>query len=335
MAVLHEGTAPPLAITSRRPALVFSEYLIHYGPDPVEAKAVEEATFFFHNAGTETVEFGKLSPSCGCLSPRLSKNIVVPGDGGRLTIPIAVSKESPGPHEYLVTVEYKDPHPQEVTLTVKIVLPEKQVLIEPRALWIIGSGTNRAVEHSIRITDYREQPMQVEEVQSSSELFTAELKPSESRNGSSVSTIGVRITENLPDGIHRGIIQVRTSDPENQLLQIPIMARGKERPTSEPIFVKPELISMNAIADPSADKSVEITFPATWNVSRIDTSPLELTATYEELPTTNPGMKTLKVTTNLSSLPPSKILDGVINLIADEGQHMISVPVQFHWPTQM
>lgn len=334
IAVFRKSSAPPLAITQKRASLVFSEYLIHYGLEPIESKAMEEVTFFFHNVGESPVQIDKLRPSCGCLSPKLTQKQFAPGEGGRLTIPIAVAKESPGFHEYLVTVEYRDPEPKEVTLTVKMVLPEKQILIEPRALWVIGGSSSRSIEHTIKVTDFRSQPLTVTEVSSSSELFTPEIRETVSQDGSSTTNLAVRIADTLPDGIHRGIIQVLTSDPENRLLHIPVMARGKERTPEESIQVRPELVAVNAVVDPAARKSFELTFPASWKVSRLDSCPLELNTEFEDISVANSGRTTLRVTVSFGTLPPSQIMDGVVTLIADDGKHQISVPLQIHWPRQ-
>ena len=116
------SNSPPCTVTTGRPALVFSEYLIDYGPMPIAQQPTLTPEFYFRNNGAEQVKITGMQPSCGCLVPSIGTREIEPGAIERLTLPIRLSNEPSGFREYTVSVSYSDPKPRHVTLTVKAVL---------------------------------------------------------------------------------------------------------------------------------------------------------------------------------------------------------------------
>lgn len=326
--------AAPLDVTADRPALLFSEYLFDYGPYPVAPQPLLTPTIEFRNHSDEPVTIADLRASCGCVEPRVSKMTVAPGAVERITIPIRTVGEKPGQREYSVTVLWTDSQPREATLTVRVVLPEQLVAIEPRVLGIVGSNS-RAIEHAVTVSDYRDDPLLVESATSSSSLIRAEvLKRTVGENGSR-ATVAVHVSGDTPPGIHRAIVQFRTDDPDHAYLQMPVLLQGGPRPPHEQIIVRPELLRLPG-NEPDADpRLLRIEIPAAWKVSHINAFPPQLQTPFEEVAGPSEGRREIHVQVSLSAVPPGRPEDGVITLVAEDGKQMVSVPVSFAWPVSL
>ena len=136
---LSDPVAPSLASTTRRPSLVFHSYMVHEGEDPVPSQPLLTPFFTFHNKGSEPVTIRELVPACSsCVSPDVTAKEIPPGGEGRVIFNVKTRNQAAGFHEYLVTVKYTDPEPHEVVLSYKVVLPEKQIEVEPRVLMVMG-----------------------------------------------------------------------------------------------------------------------------------------------------------------------------------------------------
>ncbi|MEX0715945.1 MAG: DUF1573 domain-containing protein [Planctomycetaceae bacterium] len=212
-----------------RPALAMDQYVINLGE--IDDRRFVVGRFGFRNAGDRPVEITALEPSCGCLRPRLDKRNYAAGEAGEFFLRIQTAGEAPGPHEYFVDLKYTAPEPHSVRLTMKVVLPEQKVVIEPKALVVYALGESETT-HEVTITDYRGYALETVGVSSSSELARAELAGmDEDEDGHRRIRVRVTAAAQVPPGIHRTLISVRTNDPEHALLQIPVVLRGKDEET--------------------------------------------------------------------------------------------------------
>ncbi|MEZ6043331.1 MAG: DUF1573 domain-containing protein [Planctomycetaceae bacterium] len=329
--VASRGEYPPLTVSGDRASLVFSEYLMHFGNDPVPQQPEINATFLFRNVGNSPVEITDMQPSCGCLKPRISSHSVAPGESGRLTLPVKTATEAPGFHEYTVTVHFNDPKPRATTLTLKLVLPKKTIQIEPKALYVIGQSSH-TVEHNVVVSDLTEAPFRVEEVMSSTPLFTPRVIDRQRDENGSRTTIGITISEKLPRGIQRGIVQVTTTDEATPYLHIPVLARGPDRDADELVAVQPEHFRLPAMKNMSVAATVECTLPKAWKISHIDTFPLELDVEFENVEIARDDLQQLRLKLTFSQLPLARIEDGVVTVHANDGNDMVTIPVQIVWP---
>ena len=164
----------PLTVTKSRPSLLFATYMYHHGEEPVELAAVLESEFPFVNKGDVPVTIGDVTTSCGCMRPQLSQKQVAPGEMGWLTVPIQTVNQSPGSHEYTLTVNYTDTSPRQTTLTIKAVFPEKMVVVQPQALYL-SQRTSKPLPFKIAISDFRESPLQVTSVESTAPFVSAQV----------------------------------------------------------------------------------------------------------------------------------------------------------------
>jgi Protein of unknown function (DUF1573) len=333
VAASSPSALPPLAITADRPGLVFSEYLFDYGPRAVEPQPLLTPTIHFKNTTSREIDIGDMIASCGCVQPRVSAKTIAPGARERITIPIRTTGEQPGLREYTVTMAYTDTKPRETTLTVRVVLPEQQVVIEPRVLGIVGSSS-RAIEHAVTVSDYRAKPLIVESATSSTSLIAAEIIKRSVGEEGSTATVAVQVAADTPPGIHRAILQFRTDDPEHNHLQLPVVLQGVPRPPDGSVSVHPAQIRMPGAEVSVAPVLLRINIPATWDVSHIDAFPPQLQTQFEDFDVSS-GRREIRVKVSLTEVPSGRPTDGVITLVADEGQQMVSVPVSFVWPLSL
>lgn len=323
-------TSEPLAVTREQPSLVFNDYLIHFGRTPVPAQPVLTPTFMFRNVGLQNVTLQKAIPSCGCIQPELTVSELAPGESGRLVVPIRTFGEQPGYHEYTVNVRYSDPKPREVTLTIKAVLPQASVLVEPKSLLLIGKFSE-SMEHEVSIVDGREAPLSVrDDLLTSSPFVSARIVRKSRDADGSRTVVGVRVSESIPAGNQRALLHVQTSDPLYPILQVPLLVRTPE-PTDRQVIKDPELINMEASLTPRKPTVLDLTFPKAWKMDQIDIFPQELEVEFAEQPVDQADQQKLRLTLRFSSLPVTALQHGVVTLMANESKEMISVPIQFVW----
>jgi len=337
--VSGDASAPPLVVTTSRPALVFSEYLADFGPAAVPQQPTLTPMFYFHNNGKQTVNITDMMPSCGCLAPSISAKEIAPGAVEKLSLPIRLGNESSGPHEYLVTIHYTDPEPRQVTLTVKAVLPEKSLIVEPRVLMVMGETVPNQ-QHVVAISDFRpekqQHPMKVTGLSGSSSLFTAELAGQSNPDGASRTSIAVQFRENPPQGRHRGFINVTTDDALFPMIQIPVVMGDNKRDPTDTVHASPETARMVLNANnPAESLGTVVTFdlPSRWKVTHCDTFPAEILAKYDSTPGPSSDRQTVSVELSLAELPSRGIEKAVLTLNALDGDatEMVTVPVSLVW----
>lgn len=336
---LMPAATPALVVSKDKPALIFESYLIDRSQTKTEMQPVISEDFYFRNIGDQNVEISELVPSCGCLAPQVSTRTLKPGEAGMLTIPVKTASEPAGPREYLVTVKYTDPAPREVLVTWKVQMPEKQVVVEPRVLMVLGQVL-AGDEHRIQIVDYRpaakEQPMKIEDVQSSTSLFTAVLTGSVTQEDAVRQTIRLKLADALPPGQHRGVVSVLTSDTAYPVLQIPVILGSNRRPDNSAISVTPELarVVVNT-GDPSRSSgmTVNVEVPGDWKFSHAEVYPTPLAINVREVSLGNGERTALAAVISVPDAPRVGLQQGAITLhcLQGETRQVVTVPLSIVW----
>ncbi len=239
--VFHQLGPRPAEAKSERvlPALAFHSYLIDLGS--VEAEQYSRVLFRFQNRSDRPVTIKELSGSCGCLTPRsvaldqfesqsiyMDKTEFAPGEAGLIIARVEQANQKPGEKEYTIDVHYSDPESYTEKLIFRLELPEKKVTIRPQSLVIYQLGEESTVQN-VTITDFRDKPIEVTGIESTSEFVTANILRSEFDNEGLHQTI-VQVTvagKVPPDRSHARAI-VSTSDPEYPTLTIPLLIQGRD-----------------------------------------------------------------------------------------------------------
>lgn len=241
------------------PSIVFSQYMIDEGA-PV-LRPLYKTAFEFRNQSDRTITIKELNPSCGCLNPRMEKTVYEPGEIGEFWIAVDPTKEKPGPREYFVDVLYEDPEPHTVRVTYKIILPERSLEITPKALVFYQLPGNEAeTEQEVVISDYRGQSFQILSMESTSPLARAVLVNAEADEaGNMHHRLMVTVSGNVPPGTSRVLINIRTDDPDFDLLQLPVLISGPKPLVSKadlPLKVDPSALFLKADSDLMVETSL-------------------------------------------------------------------------------
>ncbi|MCP4783931.1 MAG: DUF1573 domain-containing protein [Fuerstiella sp.] len=332
-----------LTITKSRPSLLFATYMYHHGEEPVQLAAVLESEFPFVNKGDAPVTIGDITTSCGCMRPRLSKQTVAPGEMGWLTVPIQMVNQSPGPHEYTLTVNYTDTVARQTTLTIKAAFPQKMVVVQPKALYLSQRST-KPLPFNVAISDFRDTPLRVTSVKSTAPFVSAELSASaasgivqashqEGTPGSKAELRG-EVAGGIPRGRHHVLVTATTDDVDFPVVTIPMLVNGPAFPPGEAPITSPSQLRLLASDHPGTRRAAkfDLVMPSKWQVSHASVWPSELEVTYGDPRPFSDHEQTLEVIVKLSALPAKGVADGVVQLIANDGRDLVTVKVTFVTP---
>lgn len=337
------GSQPPLTVTKSRPALLFATYMFHHGDEPVELTPTLESEFRFRNEGTEPVNITSVERSCGCMLPRFPKEIA-PNETAALYVPIQTINQTPGPHEYTLTVHYSDPEPRQTTLTIKAIFPEKMVVVQPKALYLSQKSEKPFPLPAVSISDFRDSPFSIRNVISTAAFISASIDRSSSqqiiqtayspKEFGSTTKINGEVSGNIPPGRHHALIAAGTDDPEYPVVVVPIIVNGPAYPNGQAPIASPSQIRLVASDHPGSQRKarIQMIVPATWDISHATSWPEELAVEYKETDGANSNEKTVLVDVTLSQLPASRITDGVVQLFANGGKNLITSKVTLIWP---
>ncbi|MCC7423199.1 MAG: DUF1573 domain-containing protein [Planctomycetaceae bacterium] len=326
-------------------SLAFEQYQVNLGPIPPMPEVT--ARYTFRNVGQHPIHVTELQPSCGCLNPRLEKRDYAPGETGSFHLRVQTASQNTGPQDFTVRVKFEE-RPQGATpveqppveLAFKMILPEKQVSIRPRALAFYQLGTEPTTQE-VAIVDDRGQGLKIVDVKTSSPFIEAEVARSETREKLTEHTLKVTVAGTVPPGRTRALINVRTNDPTYKVLQVPILIQGPEKPTFT--------AEANLKVDPA-----QITFPA---ASGLIIEPKEVTVTGQAgqplvvlgaksstgmveatvLDSTHDldGRPVVKLQVHLVAGSDNKSVRDVVNIRTnDPGQPQVQIPVVISSPIQ-
>ncbi len=334
---------PALMVTKSRPSLLFATYMYHHGEEPVELAAVLESEFPFVNQGDVPVTIGDITTSCGCMRPRLSHKTVAPGEMAWLTVPIQMVNQSPGQHEYTLTVNYTDTEPRQTTLTIKAAFPEKMVVVQPKALYL-SQRSAKPLPFKVAISDFRDAPLRVTSVESTAPFVTAEISADTSSGVVQVShqeaTPGSKaelrgeVAGGIPRGRHHVLVAATTDDVDFPVVTIPMLVNGPAFPPGEAPITSPSQLRLLASDHPGTRRATkfDLVMPSTWQISHASAWPSELQVTYGDPRPFSDQEQTLEVIVKLSALPAKGVADGVVQLIANDGRDLVTVKVTFVRP---
>lgn len=236
VALGERGGPRPLAIPAEpAPSLAFSQYLVDLGK--VEPAEEIRGVFRFRNRGTTPVRITKLTPSCGCLNPRLETMDYEPGDGDSLVLRMHPANEEPGQKNYYCDVEYLDPRPQKVRLSFRLQLPAAMLTVHPKALMIYQNTDAPTVEH-FYVTDTRGRDVKITDVRTKSPFVTAKLLPEPRKNDQGLveHVIEITVKGQIPEQRQHALVQIATDDPDVPTIRVPVMIQGpaNENGNNEP-----------------------------------------------------------------------------------------------------
>jgi hypothetical protein len=221
----------PLHDTVERPALVFDQYLVNLGEIHNSARA--EAHFRFKNCGTAPARITKIEPSCSCLAPHIEKRAYAPGEISDFALGVLTTHQTPGPHEYSLTIDYEDPQPRVVTVTFKLII-RREVTLSPAQLIVYQNGVSET-EQKVVVTDMRPKPFHVISATCHSQLVRVELgKPVDDPEGGRETTVVIHVAAQVPPGGEDCSVMLATDDPHYPNIPVPIRIRDVNAKITRP-----------------------------------------------------------------------------------------------------
>jgi hypothetical protein len=212
----------PLRDSVERPAMVFDQYLVNLGE--LHNTATAEAKFRFKNCGNFPMRITKVTPSCSCLAPKIEKRAYAPGEISDFTLAVLTTHQTPGQHEYLVTIDYEDPQPRSVTVTFKLTV-RREVTLSPGQLIIYQNGHTEA-EQKVLLTDMRPKPFRVTKAYCRSKLVKVELgKTVDDPEGGRETSIIIRVAAQMPAAGEDTSVYITTDDPHYPKIPVPLRIR--------------------------------------------------------------------------------------------------------------
>jgi hypothetical protein len=202
------------------PSLVFDQYLVNLGE--IHNTARVDAHFRFKNCGSFPVRITNVTPSCKCLAPRIEKRAYAPGEISDFSLGVLTTHQTPGPHEYQVTLEYEDPQPRVVTVTFKLIV-RREVTLSPAQLIFYQNGVSET-EQKVVLTDMRPKPFRVISATCRSPLVRVELrKPVDDPEGGRETTVVIHVAAQAPAGGEDCYVYLATDD--SHYPRIPVQMR--------------------------------------------------------------------------------------------------------------
>lgn len=226
-----ERQPSPLCDSIDHPALVFDQYLVNLGEIHNSARA--EAHFRFKNCGSFPVRITNVVPSCKCLAPRIEKRAYAPGEISDFVLGVLTTHQTPGPHEYLLTLEYQDPQPRVVTVTFKLII-RREVTLSPSQLLVYQNGLSETVQ-KVLLTDMRPKPFRVTSATCRSPLVKVELgKPVDDPEGGRETTVVIHVAAQVPTEGEDCSVILTTDDPHYPHIPVPLRIRDVHAKVNPP-----------------------------------------------------------------------------------------------------
>jgi hypothetical protein len=230
------------ALAQPKASLAFDQYLVNLRD--VGLQPILHGKFDFTNVGERPLTITHFDPSCGCLSPRLAgdQRTYPPGSRGLFVVGVVTAKDTPGPHTYTIKVRYEDPAPHEAIVRFKLTLPERKVTVEPRELAFYQyDGAPKS--ETIFLTDYRGKEIDVTRATSTSDVIDVEVQDAQvDEQGNVRIPIVLHVPGEVPPGRAISTLTIETTDPEFQIIRIPVLVDGPPAAAIRPAsFIGPPL----------------------------------------------------------------------------------------------
>jgi len=209
---------PSASLFAQSPALRIENTSIDLGE--IRAGVPAGCRFAFVNGGNNAVEVLEARAGCGCLQPRLNQLQFAAGARGEIALDLKTLGQAAGPHTWQLTIVYRDGdnvHEQALQVTATVVI---EVSVQPASVTLFTEGV---VEHSITLTDLRDQPLKILALETTSPHLRAVAAPlAKNAAGHFTSKIAVHTGSDLPAGRHEEMLIIHTNDAGYPEFKIPV-----------------------------------------------------------------------------------------------------------------
>lgn len=176
--------------------------------------SVIRADFRVRNIGNAPVDVRHLKTGCGCTQAVMDRTTLAVGDEATVSVQIHTVTQAAGANRWGVTLRHSSGElPLEVTAQL-----DRDLTIQPAALVL---HTDRAATHTFRLTEAREQPLDIRGAVTSSPHLDASVGQPSRQGAHWLREVTLRVKPDCPPGRHEGILCVHTTDPNCPELRVP------------------------------------------------------------------------------------------------------------------
>ena len=138
----------------------------------------------------------------------------------------------------------------------------------------------------------------------------------------------------IPAGRHHVLLAAETNDAEFPVITVPMIVNGPAYPAGREAALNSAHVQLVASENSAARRtgSVLLTAPADWTFSHATAWPEQLSVRYDPVGQPTNGQQYTRLSITLTDLPPSRTKDGLVQLIANDGQDLVTVKVSLVWP---
>ncbi len=168
--------------------------------------------------------------TCGCLKPKVSREVLRPGEKTELTLTVNTLTQPAGHNVWRMTVRYRvaqptaDPTPPsvapdralELKLSATLV---REVSVTPPMLAISTSGE---VTQTVTVSDLRSAPLTVQSAATTNPHLKATVRPATAEGGVRTQAVDLTVTAAFPPGQSDETLVLLTSDPACRELRVPV-----------------------------------------------------------------------------------------------------------------
>lgn len=229
----QSGLQPVAAGVEAKPLrLVFDQYHVNQGLIP-DSIPVVRTWFQCRNLGDQQLKIVKLTPSCGCLAPKLAKEELQPTESTTFQVGITTANTQSGQHDYTIDVEYEvagKTYREQVSLNA--IIPERKVTISPPGIIAYQYNGEETVKE-IELIDFRGKGFEVEFVEFDDQLVKIEpVETFTTQTGAPGHRYRATITGDVPSGMHNAPIRFFTDDPNYEVLVVRMHVYGPPSETA-------------------------------------------------------------------------------------------------------
>lgn len=314
----HESIAEVNA--NPQPRLVVKDAVFDFGS--VEQGELVEHSFIVENQGEAPLDIKRIVPSCGCSLADLEKNLVEPH--AKTTIKTSFDTSGFwGSKVKTFRIYSNDQTSPSFLLTVQGEV-KRDVTVNPPRLYFGDVQKGASLKRAATITVGAKSSIDLLEVISHSNFLEVSDQDINDR-GRKGKRISVELKGDLPIGIFRDRVVVKTSSEKNPVITLPVFARIKGDLTVEPAEVSFGLVENGAIE--SLSKVVRLANSSSQNIKilSIESEPPSIETAVKVI---RPG-KELEITIRISK-DTSSVVRGKVTIKTDHpdpDQQNVTIPI--------
>lgn len=202
-------------------------------------------TFQLKNPTGTSVTVTALTGSCGCLKPKISTPVILPGETAEVRFEVNTLTQPAGPNRWKSMLRYRAEGGKEVEQPLELVASVKrEVRVEPSSLIVV---TTEPITRTFTLFDDRVgRGLGIREVKSSIPHLKATNLLNETYKKFRSSTIQVELKDDCPPGDYPGFLSILTDDPDYGEIRVPLQIIKR---SAKEVQASPDELSLRFTAD--------------------------------------------------------------------------------------